>query len=101
MSSFRPWLNVEQPDGTKEASPDAMQLLTIATFNGLCHVITALGQQGLLDVRRIDGLHDAMASPLDDESCRDDDFLAGVRDTLEEVLADVMKLARNNLRIDR
>lgn len=41
-------------DGSEEVATDAMQLFTVATFNGLCRVVAALGENGLLTPDQLD-----------------------------------------------
>lgn len=101
MSETEKWLTIGDADGEEqEVSNDVIQLLAVATFNGLCLIIAALGQQGLLGVSRIEELHREIGAPLDHESCRDDSFLTTIRERVEGELADAMKLARNDLQLD-
>src|SRR5438067_2253510 len=58
--------------GDEEVAPDAMQLVQIATFNGLCRVIAALAENGMITSGQIENIHDCMTTPLDDEDWRDD-----------------------------
>ena len=85
-------------DPSDEVSNDAIQLLAIANFNGLCRVITALAECGALPPEEIGGIHDAMTTPLDDERMRDDSVVADLRQTLEDVLAQAMRIAREKER---
>lgn len=85
---------VDLADGSQEVVNDAMQLFAVATFNGLCRVIAALAQNGLLTPDQIDDIHDAMTTPLDDPDWRDDAFVADSRGTLEKVLAMAMTQSR-------
>lgn len=78
-------------DGSEEVPSDAMQLLNVATFNGLCRVISALAANGMLDPSQLESIHDAVTAPLDDPDWRDDSFIAHTRRTLENVLAEAMK----------
>ncbi|WP_037499265.1 hypothetical protein [Sphingomonas jaspsi] len=77
-----------------EVATDAVQLTTVAVFNGLCRLIAALGHNGLLNPLQIDNIHDCMTAPLDDPEWRDYDYITSTRDILEEVLALAMKDAR-------
>lgn len=74
-----------------EASPvgqdDKSFLMLIATFNGLCRVVTALADRGLLCYDECVGIEDAMTTPLDDPEWRDNDFIAGIRDSVVGILA--------------
>lgn len=81
-------------DGSAEVANDAMQLFTIATFNGLCRVIAALAQNGLLTPEQLDNIEDAMTAPLDDPDWRDDSFIADTRDTIAQVLSTAVKRSR-------
>jgi hypothetical protein len=83
-----------QGDGSEEVANDAMQLFTIATFNGLCRVIAALAQNGLLTPEQLDNIEDAMTAPLDDPDWRDDSFIADARDTIAQVLSTALKRSR-------
>lgn len=69
---------------------DAIQLLTIANFNGICRLISALSQNGFLEPEQLHGIHGAMTNPLDDPDWRDYPFIAETRETLERVLAKAM-----------
>lgn len=86
--------NPQPADGTEEVANDAMQLFTIATFNGLCRVIAALAQNGLLTPEQLDNIEDAMTAPLDDPDWRDDSFIADARDTIAQVLSKAVKRSR-------
>lgn len=77
-----------------EVANDAIQLLTVANFNGTCRLITALAANGFLEPEQLDGIHDAMTLPLDDPDWRDDSFVTGARDMLERVLAGAMKAVK-------
>lgn len=79
----------------EEVSNDAMQLITIATFNGVCRMARALAENGLLDADQIDNIHDAMTTPLDDPDHCDDDVVTFARNTLEKVLAAALRDARD------
>lgn len=83
----------EPSDSTDEVAADAMQLLNVAVFNGLCRLVTALARDGLLQVEQLRDIHEAMTCPLDDEDWRDDDFITNARSTLERVLSSAMKAA--------
>lgn len=74
-----------------EASADALQLLELANFNGVCRVIAALAENGLISPPQIRNIHDCMTAPLDDEGWRDDPFIVTTRSVLETVLACAMK----------
>lgn len=71
----------------EEVANDAVQLVTVATFNGLCRLIAALAERGRLSPTSLDDIHEAMTAPLDDPDWRDDEFIANIRDTLNTVLA--------------
>ena len=77
-----------------EVSHDAIQLVTVSIFNGLCRVIRALAANGLLSPEQLDGIHDAMTTPLDDPDLRDDDFITFTRETIEKALAAAGRDAR-------
>lgn len=79
-----------------EVSNDAIQLVVVATFNGLCRAIASLADNGLLTPEQVDNIHDAMTTPLDDPDWRDDEFITNTRDVLETVLATAMKRARDS-----
>lgn len=79
----------------EEVANDAIQLVVVATFNGLCRSIAALAENGLLTPEQVDNIHDAMTTPLDDPDWRDDEFITNTRDVLEAVLASAMKRARD------
>lgn len=70
-----------------EVANDAIQLLVIAQFNGICRLITALATNGFLEPEQLEGIHDAMTLPLDDPDWRDDSFITEVRTLLETVLS--------------
>lgn len=83
-------------DPADEVSNDAIQLVVVATFNGLSRTMAALAENGLLTPEQIDDIHDAMTTPLDDPDWRDDEFISNTRSVLENVLANAMKQAREN-----
>ena len=89
-------MNSEFDPTDDEVSNDAIQLVVVAAFNGLCRTIAALAENGLLDPEQIDDIHDAMTTPLDDPDWRDDEFISNMRGVLENVLAKAMKQAREN-----
>ena len=72
-----------------------MQLLAISIFNGLCRVIAALGEKGILTPDQLDNIEDAMTAPLDDPNWRDDSFIADSRDTIAKVLSIAVKHSRD------
>ena len=82
----------EIPD--EQVDHDTIELVTIATFNGLCRMITALAENGFLTAEQLAGMHEAMTTPLDDPDLRDDDFITLTRDTIETVLAAALRDAR-------
>jgi len=82
-------------DGSEEVANDAMQLLAISMFNGVCRVIAALGANGLLTPDQLDNIHDAMTTPLDDPDWRDYGFIADTRNTIELVLSAAVKRSRD------
>ena len=77
-----------------EVSNDAMQLILVSVFNGLCRVTRALAHNGLLDADQIENIHDAMTTPLDDLDLRDDEMVTFARGQLEKVLSASMRDAR-------
>lgn len=83
--------------GSDEASSDSIQLIAVATFNGLCRTIAALASNQLIDAPQIADIHESMTAPLDDPDHRDDQVVANVRNTLEEVLATAMMCRKNGL----
>jgi hypothetical protein len=85
----------EPQDGSAEVSNDAMQLFAVATFKGLCRVIAALAENGLLTPEQLDNIEDAMTDPLDDPDWRDYDFIANTRDTIHNVLSTAVKRSRD------
>lgn len=95
--SVPPTVEAEPADvlGDEEVSSDAVQLMLVSTFNGLCRLIASLSRNGLLSRAQIQNIHDAMTEPLDDPQLRDDEFVAFTRSTVEEVLARAMKDARD------
>jgi hypothetical protein len=72
-----------------------MQLFTVATFNGLCRVIAALAENGLLTPDQLSNIEDAMTAPLDDPDWRDDSFIADARETIAKVLSKAVKHSRD------
>jgi hypothetical protein len=70
-----------------EGADDIARLLGVATFNGLCRMLTALADRGLLCADELQGIEDAMTTPLDDPEWRDDDLIAAFRDTVTGVAA--------------
>ena len=78
----------------EEVDDDAIQLLVIASFNGVCRLIAALSQNGFLSPDQVAGVHDAMTTPLDDPEWRDDSLIAGARDVLEQVLSMALRDVR-------
>jgi hypothetical protein len=81
--------------GDEEVSNDAVQLMLVSTFNGLCRLIASMSRNGSLTRAQIQNIHDAMTEPLDDPQLRDDEFVAFTRSTVEEVLARAMKDAQD------
>ena len=83
------------PLSGNEVSQDAMQLITVSVFNGLCRVTRALAQNGLLDADQIENIHDAMTTPLDDPDLADDEMVTFARSQLESVLSKALRDARD------
>lgn len=92
MSELQRTSDAEQDD---EVANDAIQLMTVATFNGVCRVVAALSRNGLLDPDQLENIHDCMTTTLDDPDWRDYTFIAETRDVVERVLAQSMKEARD------
>lgn len=78
-----PVLVEPSPNGADEVA----RLLGVATFNGLCRLIAALADRGLLSHDELLGTEDAMTTPLDDPEWRDDELIQSFRDTATEVIA--------------
>lgn len=85
-----------QPDDrSEEVANDAMQLLAIGVFNGVCRLIAALAENGLLTPEQLDGMENAMTAPLDDPDWRDDSFIVDARETIAKVLSTSVKRSRD------
>jgi hypothetical protein len=87
-------------DLSGEVTKDAVELTLVATFNGLCRLVAALAAGGTLPPSVLEGMHDAMATPLDDEANRDDPTVSGFRGTVDEVFSNALALSRSGLRAD-
>lgn len=79
--------NILGQDQAEEVANDAIQLMVIATFNGLCRLIAAVAGNGLLSPEQLANIEDAMTTPLDDPNWREDSTVAGTRVVVETVLA--------------
>jgi hypothetical protein len=79
-----------------EGADDTARLLGVATFNGLCRLLTALADRRLLCADELRGIEDAMTTPLDDPEWRDDDLISAFRNTVTGVAA--QSLARDGAR---
>lgn len=77
----------------EEVAPDTIQLLAVATFNGLCRVIASLSHNRFLAPSQLNDIHDAMVTPLDDPDWRDDEFIAWTRAALDTVIAQAVREA--------
>ena len=87
----------ECPEGCMpddQVPDDVMNLINIANFNGVCRVIAALAENGLLAPEQLENIEDCMTAPLDDREWRDNESMASTRDILEGVLARAMKDSR-------
>jgi len=73
-----------------------MHLINIANFNGLCRVIAALAQNGVLAPHQLENIEDCMTAPLDDPARRDNESMAETRDMLMTVLARAVMDAREH-----
>jgi hypothetical protein len=73
-----------------------MHLINIANFNGLCRVIAALAQNGVLAPHQLENIEDCMTAPLDDPAWRDNESMAETRDMLMTVLARAVMDARGH-----
>jgi hypothetical protein len=62
-------------------------LIGIAVFNGLCRLLTALADRKMLVADELQGIEDAMTTPLDDAEWRDNEVISSFRGTATEVLA--------------
>lgn len=85
-------LSTNLPDD--EVSNDAVQLITVSLFNGLCRLTSALAENGMLTDDQVLDMHDAMTTPLDDPDLRDDDFITFARQTVERVLSRALRDTR-------
>lgn len=87
--------DILEADGeSDEVANDAIQLLVISTFNGLCRVIAALARNGVLSPDQLANIEDAMTTPLDDPDWRDYSFITETRSSAEKVLARAVSDAR-------
>ena len=84
----------KQSSSEEQVPDDVMHLINLANFNGLCRVIAALAENGLLDPDQVDNIEDCMTAPLDDPQWRDHESMSSTRDILEGILAQAMKDAR-------
>lgn len=82
-------------DDGEEVETDAIQLLVISNFNGICRIVAALAANGLLSPNQLENIHDCMTAPLDDQNWRDYSFIVDTRDILETVLARAAAEARD------
>jgi hypothetical protein len=80
--------------GDDQVPDDVMHLTNIGTFNGLCRVIAALAENGLLAPHQLYNIEDCMTAPLDDPEWRDNRAMVSTRDILVGVLARAMKDSR-------
>lgn len=79
-----------------EGADDTARLLGIATFNGLCRLIAAMADRGLLLSDELQGIEHAMTTPLDDPEWRNDEVIAFFRDTACEVMARAASVRRES-----
>lgn len=86
-------------DLSGEVTKDATELVLVATFNGLCRLINALTPCDALSASVLEGIHDAMVTPLEDERHRDDPTVSGFRDTVDDVFANAIALTHAELRL--
>jgi hypothetical protein len=84
----------------EQVPDDVMHLINLANFNGLCRVIAALAQNGLLAPDQVDNIEDCMTAPLDDPEWRDHESMASTRDILEGVLARAMRDSRRGSHLE-
>lgn len=98
MSNTNPSLS---PAEDEETTADAVQLIMVATFNGLCEVLKALGRRHLLSPEELAAIHEAMTWPLDDPDNRDDPVIVTAREEVETVLADALARERHSARRPR
>src|SRR5258708_3488373 len=95
MAEHREGSSSKSPElSDEEVSNDAIQLVVVSLFNGVCRRASALARNGLLSAEQLAGIQDAMPAPLDDPDLRDDDFVTFTRETLETVLATALRDAR-------
>lgn len=87
----------------EQVPDDVMHLINLANFNGLCRVIAALAENGLLKPNQVDNIEDCMTAPLDDPEWRDHESMASTREILVGVLAGAMRDTRRgwHLQLDR
>lgn len=83
-------LKVAPPDLTQEVDSDAVQLILIATFNGLCQLYPRLAARGLLSEGDVRLIHEIMARPLDHEEIIDDPTLVMARESVDEALSEAL-----------
>lgn len=84
----------------EQVPDDVMHLINLANFNGLCQVIAALAENGLLVPDQVDNIEDCMTAPLDDPEWRDHESMASTRDILEGVLARAMRDSRRGWHLE-
>lgn len=94
---------IDAPDkaaAEDQVPDDVMHLMNIGSFNGLCRVIAALAENGLLAPDQLENIEDCMTAPLDDPEWRDHESMASTRDILESVLAQAMRDSRRQWTFD-
>lgn len=92
MDKVAELLQVALPDLTQEVNSDAVQLVLISTFNGLCQLYPRLAAKGLLSEGDVRLIHELMARPLDHEEIVDDPTLVMARESVDEALSEALAI---------
>ncbi|MGN6849014.1 MAG: hypothetical protein ACTHJK_06015 [Sphingomicrobium sp.] len=90
MDKVAELLKVGPADLTQEVNSDAVQLMLISTFNGLCQLYPRLAAKGLLSEGDIRLIHELMARPLDHKEMIDDPTLVMARESVDDALSEAL-----------
>jgi hypothetical protein len=85
-------LKLTPSDLSEEVSSDAVQLMLISTFNGVCALYPRLAAQGVLSEQDIRSVFEAMTPPLDHDGMIDDPTLAMARGRVDDAFAEALAL---------
>ena len=88
------WLEAAPEDPEPDIRDPENAMIALAAFNGMCALVEALGERGLLSPSSLEQLEHYVLMPLDDPEIRDRMCVAAARATFLDAIGGAAGLAR-------